>query len=791
MNKYYKTLELDKILERLSGIAENDETKAMIRGLLPAQDRDTAQRRLAQTSAAFDLLIKCGMLPSYKFKDIRGLLDRAKSGSSLTPAELLDVALMLRQTGAVYDYRTDAQTENNLLDELFYSLSPQKWLEDRIRNAILSEDEIADTASEELARIRQQIAKQGRRIRESLDKMLKNSEVQKHLTDTIVTQRDGRFVIPVKADSKGSVRGIVHAASASGNTLFIEPEDVVEANNEIRVLEGMERAEIERIIAALSADVASVADAMERDFSTVAELLFHFCKAELGARMKASVPALTQGVLELKRARHPLLDPKTAVPVDISLGGDRQVMIITGPNTGGKTVSLKTAGLLTAMAACGLMIPAADGSSVPLCREILADIGDMQSIEMNLSTFSSHMSNIVEILGKAGPDTLVLLDELGGGTDPVEGAALATAVTEKLIEMGSIAILTTHYQELKVFALEHERVENASCEFDTVTMQPTYRLITGAPGKSNAFTISERLGMDKGVIARAKELINENDTRFERAVEQLDDARRRLDVQTEELSRLKAQQAQLVEDYEKKLSAIEASRDAQLEKARTESMRIIENCRIESDKLLEELREMKKAKTREEAERLMAEGKTRTRQALDRMYETANPIVGHGEEYTPPRPFRKGDRVKLADTGKAGVLAADPDASGNVMVQIGAMRAKVNVSKLRLSEETQAKEKKKSPKAGRAGVAGAAQRSSSLEVDIRGCAVDEGIHEVDSFIDNAVLINAGIVTIIHGKGTGLLRQGIQRHLRTHPSVKSFRSGVYGEGEDGVTIVELK
>lgn len=793
MNRYYRTLELDKILSSLEGYAENEETKSMIRALTPETDLDTVKREMQKTSDAFALALKNGRAPSYAFKDVRPFLQRAVSGSSLSMRELLDMATMLRQISAMYDYRRDSQSEDTSLDELFLSLSPQQWLENKIRNAILSEDEIADTASTELADIRRKIARAGLRIRESIDKMLKSADVQKTLMENIVTVRDGRYVIPVKAEFKGQVRGIVHAASASGSTLFIEPEAVVEANNDIRVLEGMEKAEIERILAELSSDVASVADGVRRDYETCAELLLYFAKAELAASMNASVPVLSDdGVLVLRRARHPLLDPATAVPVDISIGEQCSALVVTGPNTGGKTVLLKTAGLLTAMAMCGLMIPASDGSRISVFDNILVDIGDMQSIEESLSTFSSHMSNIVNILRKADERSLVLLDELGGGTDPVEGAALAIAVIDKLLSQGSKVFVTTHYQELKVFALERDDVENASCEFDTKTLRPTYRLIVGSPGKSNAFSISARLGIPEDVIENAKSIVSDNNVRFEEAVANLEAARTELVRQTAELERLRRENEELLKENEREREALAAGRDAELEKARVKAMQIIENCRMESDRLLDELSDIRKEKNREEFERRASAAKSAARGALDRMYNEANPVVKREiKEYKPPRPYKRGDRVLVTDINKNGILASDPDSSGNVFVHIGVMKTKTNITHLRLVEAEKTEPKKKTRNVSRAQVSGKTERKSSLELDIRGYAVDEGVMEVDMFIDNAVMLGAGIVTIIHGKGTGLLRQGIQRHLKSNPSVKSFRDGVYGEGENGVTIVELK
>ena len=797
MNKHYKTLELHKILDMLSEQAGNDETRRMIAELEPETDIDKVKESLKKTEDAFELSVKFGTPPFYNFKDVRGSLQRAQSGSSLSLRELLDICSMLKQIRGLTDYHASCGEVQTVLDPLFEELSPNKWLEDKIQNAILTEDEIADTASAELANIRRKIAQAGVRIRESLDKMVRSADVQKSLMDNIVTVRDGRYVLPVKAEYKGNVRGIVHASSATGSTLFIEPEAVVEANNDIRVLQGREQEEIERIIAELSSDCAACAETMKRDYFTCAELNLYFAKSNLGAKMRATVPEISDdGILELKKARHPLIDAAKVVPVDISVGRDYSTLIVTGPNTGGKTVLLKTAGLLTAMAMCGMMVPAGDGTKISVFRHILVDIGDMQSIEQSLSTFSSHMSNVVQILKTADESSLILIDELGSGTDPVEGAALAVSIIEALMKKGSRIFVTTHYQELKLFAIERENVENASCEFDVKTLQPTYRLIIGSPGKSNAFSISSKLGIPREIIDEAKSLVSDDNRRFEEVVAQLEASRRALDRQNTELARLRKEAEEKEQALEKEREEFEARKDDEFEKARTQAMRIVENCRMQSEKLLDELSDIRKERNKEAFDKRSSAAKSMSRSSLDKMYDEANPVRKRElKEYKPPRPYKRGDNVIVADIGKKGILASDPDSSGNVFVQVGIMKTKTNISHLRLAEEDKVtvgnKKKPSASRVSKVGVSGKTERKSSLELDIRGCAIDEGIHEVDRFIDNAVMLNAGIVTIIHGKGTGLLRQGIQRHLRSHPSVKSFRNGVFGEGEDGVTVVELK
>lgn len=791
MNNYYKSLELHKILEMLSEEASNTKTKEMALALTPESDIDVVRSEMKKTSDAFDLSIKYGTPAFSNFKDIRGALHRASSGASLSLRELLDIAQMLYQVRMLSDWYKSTENEETSIGYLFVSLAPNKYLEDKIKNAVVSEDEISDMASHELANIRRKIAQAGVRIRESLDKLIRSSEVQKSLRENIVTMRDGRYVLPVKADFKGNVPGLVHATSATGSTYFIEPISVVEANNDIKVLQGEEQDEIDRIIAELSADCAAYAEALSADYVTCAEINLYFAKSNLGAKMRGCIPELSNdGVIDLKKARHPLIDKKKVVPVDIKLGEDYKALIVTGPNTGGKTVILKTTGLLSAMAMCGLMIPASDGSKVSVFDNILVDIGDQQSIEQSLSTFSSHISNVVKILDAANEKSLILMDELGSGTDPVEGAALAVSIIENMVAKGSKLLVTTHYQELKLFAIETPGIENASCEFDIATLQPTYRLIIGSPGKSNAFSISSKLGISDDIINRANELVSTENQRFEEVVAQLEASRRELEKQHDEIEKLKNEQAEKVAELDKEIADLNSKKESELEKARVQAMRIVESCRMQSEQLLDELADIRKQKEKSNFAQLAINAKSKNKSALDKMYDTANPVQNkEHKEYKLPRPLKRGDHVLIFDIDKKGILASDPDSNGNVFVQAGIMKTKVNVNKLRLlePEKVTMQNKKVSTK----NVRGKMQRTPSLELDIRGCAVDEGIHELDMFIDNAVLTGAGIITVIHGKGTGVLRQGIQNHLKKHPSVKSFRSGVFGEGEDGVTVIELK
>ncbi|MEG0614466.1 MAG: endonuclease MutS2 [Oscillospiraceae bacterium] len=791
MKNNFKTLELHKILEMLSNEASNAKTKEMAMGILPSQDLSSVRGEIQKTSDALSLSSKFGTPYFMNFKDVSGSLNRAKSGSSLSLKELLEIGQMLSQIKAVTDWYSQCSGIETSLTPLFSSLTPNKTLTEKIANSIISEEEISDNASAELASIRRKMLQLGSRIRENLDKMIHSSAVQKCLQESIVTMRDGRFVLPVKSEHKNTIQGLVHDTSSSGATLFIEPISVVEANNDIRVLKGREIDEINRIIAELSNDCAIFADSLIDDYNTCAELNLYFSKANLAARMKASCPEISDdGIINLRKARHPLINPKDVVPVDISIGEKYQALIITGPNTGGKTVILKTVGLLTLMVMCGLLIPVSDGSKISIFENILVDIGDEQSIENSLSTFSSHMNRVVEILKIADENSLVLLDELGSGTDPVEGSALAISIIEKLKDYGSKILVTTHYQELKIYAIQNDKIENASCEFNVETLRPTYRLIIGSPGKSNAFAISSRLGISDDVINYAEALVSSEDKRFEEVVAQLENVRQELENKNAEISKLLQDERLKSEKLEKEIETFNKNKEAELEKSRVEAMRIIENVRLQSDNLIDELAEIRKQKEKENFAEMSIAAKSKTKSTLDKLYKDANPVQKNpNENYKLPRKLKQGDSVYVVDIAKNGIVASDEDANGNIFVQVGIMKTKVSIGKLRLvdAEKVTFKSKKISTK----GITGKMERKVEMELDIRGNNVDEGIHELGMFIDNAIMSGVGIFTIIHGKGTGVLRTAVHRYLKSSNAVKSFRLGVYGEGEDGVTIVELK
>ena len=794
MNKYYKKLELDKILELLAEQTSSDSCRDKALKLSPSFDEAEIRRELQKTNDAFTLSAKFGTPRFRRIKDISFSLRRCKSGSALSFRELLDVADILRETNMLCDWFGQCESMENSLSEYFRELYPIKDLEQRISESIISEEEMSDAASPELASIRKRIVRHGMNIREQLDKLIKSRSTQKFLQEAIVTMRDGRYVVPVRSEYKNEVSGLVHDTSATGQTFFIEPMSVVEANNEIRVLKSREQAEIERITQELSARVGENADSIANNFRVAQILELYFAKANLGAKMRGvAANIVSEPRISLHQARHPLIDQNSVVPITVELGGAYSSLMITGPNTGGKTVAIKTIGLLTLMTMCGLMIPAGDGSEVGIFGGIYVDIGDEQSIEQSLSTFSSHMVNVVKILSLADDRSLVLIDELGSGTDPVEGAALAVSILSTLREQGAKVAATTHYQEVKMYALQTEGVENASCEFDVNTLKPTYRLIVGVPGKSNAFAISQRLGMPDYVIDRAKELVSTENKRFEQVVDALEKSRQELEA-LKESAAVSERNAKMTEsELKQKLSDLEQQKEKELESARQRAMSIVEETRFRSNQLLNELEELKKVKDKEALRQGLSAAKGKTNSALNRMQDDANPVVQrHIDSYVLPRPLKAGDTVMLADTRKEGVLMTVPNMSGTCYVQVGMMKIKTNQKNLRLVEN----KKKQQPQKSVGGsvkkqVTSNMNRRGGMELDIRGMMSDEGVLEVERFIDGAQLSGISTVVIIHGKGTGALRAAVQQSLKTNPAVKSYRQGAYGEGEAGVTVVELK
>lgn len=799
INKYYKTLELDKILNMLAGLTSNEESRRMALALTPETDLERVRYENLKTDQALSLSVQFGTPPFTAFKDICTTSARARSGAILSLRDLMDITVMLRQIRDLsrwYDSCENVETE---LSYLFSQLTPNNWLLEKLERSIISETEISDAASPELSAIRRKIHRAEMQLRETLDKMIKSKTTQQYLQESNVTIRDGRFVLPVKAEHRGQISGLIHDTSATGQTIFIEPMAIVEANNDIRLLESKEQEEIERIIRELCSDCGDFSEALAQNYRAVTELNLYFAKSNLAAKLNCSMPEITDdGVISLKKARHPLLDRKKAVPIDIELGGSYQSLIITGPNTGGKTVALKTTGLLVAMTMCGLLIPVSDGSRISVFDHILVDIGDSQSIEQDLSTFSAHTNKVIEIINTADEHSLVLLDELGSGTDPVEGAALAVAVIRRLMSSGARLMVTTHYQELKVFAIDDPDTENASCEFNIETLRPTYRLIVGSPGRSNAFAISESLGMPQDVIAAAKASVNEANTRLEEVIGKLEESRSELEKQRDEIRQLKQLEKEHEAAINRERQEIERSKADELERARQQAMSIIETTKAQSNELLDELERLRKEKDKKDFSQNVSGMKSRTKQSFNKMYDTANPVSNSAQDddYVLPRKLRRGDTVYVVDLQRKGIVSGDPDGSDFVYVQMGVMKTKMNISRLRLEEAEKVsytgKPKQGNRAARRAGAVGVkAERRGKMELDIRGCACDDGVYQLDAFIDQAVMSNISTITIIHGKGTGLLRKAVHQRLKNHPSVKTFRLGVYGEGEDGVTIAELK
>lgn len=793
MNKYYTTLELNKILEKLSKECSNEKSKQMALDIEPCSNFTTVKEELDKTSQAFELSVRFGTPPFLSFKDVCPSLKRASSGGILSLKEMLQILQMLNQISMLFDWYKHCEEVQTELDYLFSRLMPNKYLQNRLEISILTEDELSDSASPQLATIRRKIAKAGINLRSSLDKMIRSESVQKCLQDNVVTIRDGRFVLPVKSEHRNDIKGLIHDTSATGQTIFIEPVSVVDANNEIKLLQSQEHDEIERIIAELSSLCGESADTIIDNYEVCTMLNLYFAKANLGAKMKATVPNLTDdGIINLRKARHPLIDSAKVVPIDISLGKDYSCLIITGPNTGGKTVALKTVGLLTSMIMCGLMIPVSDNSQISIFENILVDIGDSQSIEQNLSTFSSHIHKVIEIMNLANENSLIILDELGSGTDPLEGSALAISIIEKLKSTEARLLVTTHYQELKMYALNTPSVENASCEFNVNTMKPTYRIIIGSPGKSNAFAISKSLGMPLDVIDNAKSLIDDDSKHFEKIIEKLENARIELENKNSEIERLRFEAQENANKVKSQLEEIQKIKDSEIEKAHQTAMTIIERTKAQSNALIDELESIRKQQNKENFAQRVSEVKKRSRSHFNKMYDTANPVTDtliYDDGYTLPRELKQGDNVYITTLDKKGIIASKPNKNNNIFVQVGVMRTKVSMDSLRLIEKTESDKKSKGTVSKKA--ISKVDRKISMDCDIRGCDSIEGVYQMDSFIDNAVMSGLKTITIIHGKGTGVLRKAVHQRLKNHPSVKSFRLGIYGEGEDGVTIVELK
>ena len=785
-----KTVELDKVLAVVAEEAVSDDGKAAILSLFPENNKQSVQALLDETDTAYKLLARFSA-PSFSgVKNIIDPLNRAKRGASLSCAELLDIADVLKNIRTLKSWKSNSDSDaGDTLNHYFNALNPNKFIEDKIFSAISGPNEIADNASDTLYDIRRKISSKSSKIRESLEKIVRSASA-KYLQEAVITQRDGRFVVPVKQEYKNEIKGIVHGTSSSGSTLFIEPMSVLETNNEIRVLESKEADEIARIIYELSVSCGEFADSIEYSYRVLIKLDVIFAKAKYAYKVGGICPVLNDtGYIYLKRARHPLISKSAVVPVTVSLGKDYQSLIITGPNTGGKTVTLKTIGLFTLMSMCGLMIPADDNSSISVFSKVFADIGDEQSIAQSLSTFSSHMVNIVSILELADNNTLVLLDELCAGTDPIEGAALAKAIIMRLLSIGAKTAVTTHFPELKAYAIDTENVENASCEFDVNTLKPTYRLIVGVPGKSNAFAISSRLGISDEIIETAKAQLSEDDIRFESVVSSLQKARFEAERDAEEIAAVKARISGEKKRLEKKEKEFEIKKQKIIDKAREQATNILESTRVKSSELLGELEDLRKKINAQNAAASIDKARTAFKGALKEMEEKADPVVTADFSEKLDKVPEVSDEVFVRSLNKNTKVLKVDSGSERVFVSAGALRLWVGFDDL---GKIKSENKRNIPKTRNiTGLTSRAERSVPGEIDIRGMASDEAIIELDKYIDNAVLSGITDIRIIHGKGTGVLRKAVQAHLKHHRSIKSYRLGVFGEGESGVTIAEVK
>ena len=788
------TLEFDKVREMLAAVCPTAGAKALARELRPSRAIGTVRRMLAETDAAKNMQITKGMPPFSGIADVTGFVERADKGAVLLPVEILAVGRTLSAARATKEYRNEDHSAETALDEYFAHLIPNKKLEEKISRCIAGEDMIADTASDTLYEIRRKMRNENNRIRDSLQKYITGGSYSKFLQEQIVTMRDGRYVIPVKQEYKNEIKGLVHDTSASGATLFVEPLAVVEANNELRLLERKEADEIERILSELSADIAMNASALLENYRNLTLLAFIFGKSQLSFKMDAISPAITAArQLSLIRARHPLIAADKVVPITVSLGIDFDTLVITGPNTGGKTVTLKTLGLFSIMTQSGMHIPVADGSVMCIFDDILADIGDEQSIEQSLSTFSSHMVHIVEMLASIENRCLVLFDEVGAGTDPVEGAALAVSILESVREKKALCAATTHYAELKSYALDTDGVCNASCEFDVNTLRPTYRLIIGTPGKSNAFAISRKLGLPSSIIERAESYVSGENRRFESVIERLEKERLEMEQAKTEAQMLLAQARREKAEMDEFVSKRENEAEKELEKARATAVRMVESAKLSSEYIFAELEKVKKQRESENLAKSLDEARRDIKIHLKANSNNLDPIDPKTTEgYELPRPLKKGDEVVLVNIGQKGILLGDPDKSGNVQVQAGIIKTKTNIKNLMLIDGVKVTFTDKSGK--KTSAKSASERviqAFNPEIDLRGNYGDDACFILDKYIDDAKRAGVKTLRIIHGKGTGALRKAVTDFLRRDSRVASVRCGTFGEGDTGVAIAELK
>ena len=795
--KTLSTLEYDKIIDMLAECCATDGARARAYALMPSDDYDTVQKRQLATSDAKRLIGAKGY-PSFSAPESTvGAAERADKGAVLSPRELLDIASLLRSARAVLDYIESDKPFATSLDAVFMRMLPNRTLEEKITRSIISEDLIADEASPELADIRRKIRNTNNKIKDTLQGYIGGNRI-KYLQENIVTMRNGRYVVPVKAEYKNELRGLVHDTSSTGATLFVEPMAVVEANNELRELTAAEGHEIERILSALSASVAENAGAISLNYHNITELAFTFALASLAINMRAEMPIILKDpAVDLKRARHPLIARDKVVPIDVSLGGGVKTLVITGPNTGGKTVTLKTVGLFALMAQSGMQLPATEASKVGVFREVLVDIGDEQSIEASLSTFSGHMVNVVDILSRVGEGSLVLFDELGSGTDPIEGAALAIAILERTQRAGALTASTTHYAELKAYALDTPGVENASCEFDVETLRPTYKLVIGTPGRSNAFAISERLGMQGDVIKRAEELLSRDDKRFEDVIERLDTDRIEMERERELAEKMRKEYEAYKNQKEKELEAKISKSEEEISKTVLKARQILDSARASSEFIFRQLEDIKKAENKDKRDEMVQRAREEIRKrtlASEALFSGVDiREITEDDGYTLPRPLVIGDKVYLTTVGKEGVVTSLKDKNGLIGVSSGILKTKVTEDKLRLVTEgvKYRRREEPKPKVSEGKVKRTVNTSFKPEVDVRGMIGDDAWFVVDKYLDDAILAGIGSVRIIHGKGTGALRAALWKYFKSDRRIATYRHGAYGEGDAGVTVIELR
>ena len=795
-NKALCALEYDKIINMLASMASTEGAAAKARSLFPTDDYDTVLLRQRRTDDAKRLINAKGY-PSFSAPETTvSSAERAYKGAVLSPRELLDIASLLYSARSLHDYIKTDKLFDTSLDEIFDRILVSRTLEEKIKKAIISEDMIADEASPELAEIRRKIRNTNNKIKDTLQSYVGGNKI-KYLQENIVTMRNGRYVVPVKAEYRNELKGLVHDTSSTGATLFVEPMAVVDANNELKSLSAAEKYEIERILASLSQDCADASSLITLNYHNITEIAFIYSCASLAISMKAEMPKITKKrLVNLRRARHPLLDKNKVVPIDVAVGEDYDTLVITGPNTGGKTVSLKTVGLLTVMAAAGLQIPALETSEVGVFDGVLVDIGDEQSIEASLSTFSSHMVNVVGILNTVGPRTMVLFDELGSGTDPIEGAALATAILEKTQSLGGLTLATTHYAELKAYALDTPRVQNASCEFDIDTLRPTYKLVVGTPGKSNAFAISEKLGIPSDVLSRADELVTRDNKRFEDVIERLETDRRKMEAAREKAEALRTEYEKFKSESEEELKRKISKTEDETQKTLLKAKQILDSARASSEFIFKQLEAIKKAEDKETRDRLMHEARDAVRESLRKNDDMLSGIsvkeYSLDEDYKLPRPLKVGDKVYVITVGTEGVVTALADKKGLIAVTAGVLKTKVTEDKLRLVEaNTKYRETKPQRPVSEGKVKRSIVSEFKIEVDVRGMIGDDAWFVVDKHLDDAILANVPFVRIIHGKGTGALRAALWKYFKSDKRISTFKHAEYGDGDAGVTVIELK